>query len=72
MAFRPSGDLIPRVVTGFELAFDLTLGIARGAPARAPCGFHRFEPVVKNSVATAPGNVIYPTRNFATLGILLA
>jgi hypothetical protein len=28
-------------------------------------GFHRFEPVVWNGVATAPGNVTYPTRNFA-------
>jgi hypothetical protein len=24
---------------------NLTLGIARDAPARAPVGFHRFEPV---------------------------
>ena len=32
------------------------------------CGFHRFEPVKWNGVATAPGNVTYPTRNFATLG----
>src|SRR5436190_5466645 len=29
------------------------------------CGFHRFEPVRWNGVATAPGNVTYPTRNFA-------
>ena len=28
-------------------------------------GFHRFEPVKWNGVATAPGNVTYPTRNFA-------
>ena len=35
-------------------------------------GFHRFEPVIRNGVATALGNVTYPTRNFATLGILLA
>src|SRR5256885_12214821 len=28
-------------------------------------GFHRFEPVRWNGVATAPGNVTYPTRNFA-------
>jgi hypothetical protein len=34
----------------------------------ASLGFHRFEPVDWDSVATAPGNVIYPTRNFATLG----
>ncbi len=34
----------------------------------APLGFHRFEPVDWNGVATAPGNVTYPTRNFATLG----
>src|SRR5579862_9424903 len=32
------------------------------------CGLHRFEPVDWNGVATAPGNVTYPTRNFATLG----
>ena len=30
-----------------------------------PVGFHRFEPVVRDGVATAPGNVTYPTRNFA-------
>ena len=35
------------------------------------CGFHRFEPVVWNGVATVPGNVTYPTRNFATLGPFL-
>ena len=33
----------------------------------APCGFHRFEPVKWNGVATALGNVTYPTRNFARL-----
>jgi hypothetical protein len=32
------------------------------------CGLHRFEPVRWNGVATALGNVTYPTRNFATLG----
>src|SRR5258708_23059666 len=35
---------------------------------RAPLGFHRFEPVEWNGIAPAPGNVTYPTRNFATLG----
>ena len=35
---------------------------------QVPVGFHRFEPVECNGVATAPGNVTYPTRNFATLG----
>ena len=30
-----------------------------------PVGFHRFEPVDWNGVATVPGNVTYPTRNFA-------
>ena len=50
------------------VAYDLTLGITRDAPARAPGGLHRFEPVEWNGVTTAPGNVTYPTRNFATLG----
>jgi hypothetical protein len=27
---------------------------------------------LQGGVATAPGNFIYPTRNFATLGMLLA
>ncbi len=47
---------------------NLTLGIALDALAQTPLGFHRFEPVIWNDVAIAPGNVTYPTRNFATLG----
>ena len=31
----------------------------------APVGLHRFEPVEWNGIASAPGNVTYPTRNFA-------
>ena len=38
------------------------------ARLRAPVGFHRFEPVEWNGITPAPGNVTYPTRNFATLG----
>src|SRR2546430_9407570 len=30
------------------------------------CGFHRFEPVRWNGVATAPGNVTYPTDRKST------
>lgn len=34
------------------------------SPAR-PCGLHRFEPVLRNAITRALGNVTYPTRNFA-------
>ena len=47
---------------------DLTLGITRDAPARASGGLHRFEPVEWNGITSVPGNITYPTRNFATLG----
>jgi len=77
MALRPSEDLNPQVVTGirggaFALAWNLTLGIARDTLALMSLGFHRFEPVMRNDVAIVPGSVTYPTRNFATLGMLLA
>jgi hypothetical protein len=69
---RPSEDLIPQVVTGKRAdaiaISNLTLGIALDAPVQTSLGFHRFEPVIWNDVAIAPGNVTYPTRNFATLG----
>ena len=35
-------------------------------------GFTDLSRLFEDGVATAPGNVTYPTRNFATLGILLA
>src|SRR5437667_6352670 len=34
---------------------------------RASRGFHRFEPVEWVGIAPAPGNVTYPTRNFARI-----
>src|SRR6266851_4441556 len=35
---------------------------------KRPGGLHRFEPVEWNGITSAPGNITYPTRNFATLG----
>jgi len=43
---------------------DLTLGITRDA-LQTSVGLHRFEPVEWNWIASVPGNVTYPTRNFA-------
>jgi hypothetical protein len=48
-----------------DQSLDLTLGITRAVLQQPSLGFHRFEPVVWNDVATVPGNVTYPTRNFA-------
>src|SRR5215813_13399470 len=45
---------------------DLTLGMARGVCTK-PVGFHRVEPVEWNGIASVPGNLTYPTRNFAQL-----
>ncbi len=45
----------------------LTLGIALDVLQQPSLGFHRFEPVDWRGVATALGNVTYPTRNFARL-----
>jgi hypothetical protein len=61
----PSEDLNPQVVTGKPVVWNLTLGIALDAPVQTSLGFHRFEPVIWNDVAITPGNVTYPTRNFA-------
>jgi hypothetical protein len=48
-----------------DQSLDLTLGITRDVLQQPSLGLHRFEPVVWNDVATVPGNVTYPTRNFA-------
>src|ERR1700676_2148777 len=67
-----SFDLIQGLSTleslrGFELLRILP-SVLPVISLQTSCGFHRFEPVEWNGVATAPGNVTYPTRNFATLG----
>jgi hypothetical protein len=53
---------------GFESSRILPSVLPATSLQSTSCGFHRFEPVEWNGVATAPGNVTYPTRNFATLG----
>ena len=64
----PSRDLTPESLRGFELLRILPSVLPVTSLHETSCGFHRFEPVKWNGVATAPGNVTYPTRNFATLG----
>ena len=62
------GISTPESLRGYELPRILPSVWPVAHLQQAPCGFHRFEPVEWNGVATAPGNVTYPTRNFATLG----
>jgi hypothetical protein len=61
----PSRDLTPESLRGFELLRILPSVLPVTSLHETSCGFHRFEPVKWNGVATAPGNVTYPTRNFA-------
>jgi hypothetical protein len=55
-----------------ELLRNLTLGIARDVLHERRWGSTDLSRLNGHGVATAPGNVTYPTRNFATLGMLLA
>ena len=43
---------------------SLTLGITRGTPARRREGFTDLSRLL-DGIAPTPGNVTYPTRNFA-------
>src|SRR5215475_1270359 len=64
-SLTPSKDLTLESLRG-SCGHDLTLGITRNPPAGL-VGLHRFEPVERNWIAPAPGNVTYPTRNFAQI-----
>ena len=59
------GISTPESLRGFELLRILPSVLPVTSLHETSCGFHRFEPVKWNGVATAPGNVTYPTRNFA-------
>src|SRR5207249_2265592 len=61
----PSRDLTPESLRGSESLRILPSVLPVTSLHETSCGFHRFEPVRWNGVATAPGNVTYPTRNFA-------
>jgi hypothetical protein len=65
------GISTPESLRGFDLRRILPSVLPAMPLHEASEGFHRFEPVVWNGVATVPGNVTYPTRNFATLGPFL-
>ena len=67
----PSRDLTPESLRGSNLRWILPSVLPVTSLHETSCGLHRFEPVVGNGVATVPGNVTYPTRNFATLGPFL-
>ena len=67
----PSRDLTPESLRGFELLRILPSVLPVTSLHETSCGFHRFEPVRWNGVATAPGNVTYPTRNFALAMLLI-
>ena len=62
---KPSRDLTPESLRGSESLRILPSVLPVTSLHETSCGFHRFEPVKWNGVATAPGNVTYPTRNFA-------
>ena len=66
--FGHPGISSPESLRGLELPRVLPSVLPATYLQKPSLGFHRFEPVDWNGVATAPGNVTYPTRNFATLG----
>jgi hypothetical protein len=61
------GISTPESLRGFELSRILPSVLPVTDLHVLSCGFHRFEPVKWNGVATAPGNITYPTRNFARI-----